>query len=48
MAVIVEGDTVHGWAAHCDDIVHVTAPLEVVFFDDFESGDTSAWSATFP
>ena len=48
IAVLVQGDTVHGWFSHCDDIYYVTSPFEVVFFDSFESGDTTAWSSTVP
>ena len=48
-AVMIEGDTIHGWTNTCDnDIYHVTSPLEVVFFDTFESGDITFWSATVP
>ncbi len=48
MAVILYGDTVYGWATHCRDTIHVTAPLDVVFFDAFETGDTSIWNMVVP
>jgi len=48
MNVIVEGDTVYGWATHCRDIVYLTSPLELVFFDAFETGDTAIWSSVVP
>jgi len=44
IAVIIEGDTAHGWVNHCTDIYYVTSPLYVIFFDGFETGDTSIWS----
>jgi hypothetical protein len=47
-AVILEGGTAHGWVSHCLDIYHVSSPLEVVFFDGFETGDTTIWSAVVP
>ena len=48
-AVMIEGDTIHGWTNTCDnDIYHVTSPLEVVFFDTFETGDTIIWSNVVP
>lgn len=43
-AVIIEGDTAHGWFAHCEEIYYGTSPLELTFFDGFETGDTSIWS----
>lgn len=45
MAVIVDGDTVHGWTTNYHDVWYVTSPLEVVFFDHFETGDTAIWSS---
>jgi hypothetical protein len=48
IAVIVEGDTVHGWATNCNDVWYVTSPLEVVFFDAFETGDCAIWSSMLP
>jgi hypothetical protein len=48
VAVIVAGDTVHGWASNCDTIYYATSQLEVVFFDHFETGDTTIWSAVGP
>lgn len=47
-SVLLEGDMFHGWVAHCNDITHVTSPLEVVFFDTFETGDITFWSAAVP
>jgi len=47
-AVILEGDTAHGWVSHCADIYYVTSPLELVFFDDLETGGTSIWSTVVP
>lgn len=47
-AVMIEGDTIHGWTNHCNDIYHVTSPSEVVFFDTFETGDTSIWGTVVP
>jgi len=46
--VIAEGDTVHGWATNCNDVWYVTSPLDVVFFDAFETGDTAIWSSMVP
>ena len=48
LAVVVEGDEIHGWTNHCYDITHVTSPFEVVFFDAFETGDTGIWSLAVP
>jgi len=48
IAVIAEGDTVHGWATNCNDVWYVTSPLDVVFFDHFETGDTAIWSSMVP
>ena len=48
IAVIIEGDTVHGWVSNCRDVWYVTSPLELVFFDGFETGDTAIWSAVVP
>ena len=48
IAVIIEGDTVHAWIDHCAYIWYLTAPLEKVFFDAFETGDTSIWNAVVP
>lgn len=47
IAVILEGDTAHGWVSHCNDIWYATAPM-VLFADGFESGGTSIWSAATP
>ncbi len=47
-AVIVEGGTVHGWGADCDYIYYLTSPLELVFFDGLETGDTRIWSRVVP
>ena len=53
--VVLIGDTAHMWytgwigALQSMAIGHATAPLPLpMFFDGFESGDTSAWSATVP
>jgi hypothetical protein len=43
IAVLSEGDTLHGWISHCNGIFHLTAQREVVFFDDLETGDTGVW-----
>jgi len=48
IAVIIDGGTVYGWVSNCGDIWHVTSPLNVVFFDAFETGDCAIWSATVP
>jgi hypothetical protein len=48
MAVILEGDTAHGWANTGGGIYYATSPLELVFFDGFDSGDTSIWSVVIP
>jgi hypothetical protein len=48
LAVIVEGDTVHGWTTNCNDVHYLTSPLEHVFFDAFETGDTAIWSSVVP
>ncbi len=48
IAVVLEGDTVHGWISYCDEIHHLTSPHEVVFFDAFETGDTSVWNTVVP
>jgi predicted GH43/DUF377 family glycosyl hydrolase len=47
-AVIIEGETVHGWFSECADIGYATSPAEIVFFDQFETGDTSVWTTTAP
>jgi len=43
MAVLREGGTIHGWVSFCGDVYHVSSPFDVVFFDGFETGDTSVW-----
>ena len=43
-----DGVELHGWTNHCFEITRVTAPLELLFFDGFESGSTSIWSTTAP
>jgi hypothetical protein len=48
IAVIVEGDTVHGWVSNCRDVWNLISQLEVVFFDAFETGDISIWSTVVP
>jgi hypothetical protein len=47
IAVLVDGDTVHGWVSNCNDIYYVTSSYEV-FSDGFESGGTTLWSLTVP
>jgi hypothetical protein len=47
IAVILEGDTAHGWFSHCNDIWYATAPM-VLFADDFETGTTNLWSLVLP
>jgi hypothetical protein len=47
-AAIVEGDTVHAWTSVGDDIGYATAPVEVIFFDGFETGDTDFWPVVVP
>jgi beta-1,2-mannobiose phosphorylase / 1,2-beta-oligomannan phosphorylase len=55
--LVLEGDTAHMWynGVNSQDVYaigYATAPLPFpeawVFVDDFESGDTSTWSATVP
>jgi hypothetical protein len=46
--VIVEGGTLHGWVNTDNDVWYLTSPLEVVFFDAFETGDTAIWSTVVP
>jgi len=53
--MVLIGDTAHMWytgwigALQSVAIGHATAPLPLpMFFDGFEAGDTSAWSATLP
>jgi predicted GH43/DUF377 family glycosyl hydrolase len=53
--MVLIGDTAHMWytgwigALQSVAIGHATAPLPLpMFFDGFETGDTSAWSATLP
>jgi hypothetical protein len=46
--VILEADEIHGWATHCRDVVYLTSPLELVFFDGFETGDCAIWSSVVP
>jgi hypothetical protein len=55
--VVLEGDTAHMWYDGINNqdvfaIGYATAPLPFpeawLFADDFESGDTSTWSATVP
>ncbi len=48
MAVILDQTTVHAWVAHCTEIEYRTSPLDLVFFDAFETGDTAIWNATVP
>jgi len=45
--VILQGHTAHGWVSNCYDVWHVTSTLEL-FFDDFETSTTDAWSFTMP
>lgn len=44
-AAIFEGNALHAWTARCYVIAHVTSPLDVVFFDQFETGGTEIWSS---
>jgi len=53
--VVLSGDTAHmwytGWIGDIQSaaIGYATAPLPLpMFFDGFETGDASAWSATVP
>ena len=48
LIVIALGDTVYGWTSNCNTTYHVTSPLDVVFFDAFETGDTAIWSVVVP
>jgi hypothetical protein len=48
LQVIVDGDTVHGWVATNTNIWYVTSPLDVVFFDHFETGDIDIWTPMVP
>jgi hypothetical protein len=45
-AVILEGGVAHGWFSNCRDIVYATSSRDVVFFDGFETGDTTIWATT--
>ena len=47
-SMIIEGDMIHGWVTHYYEIEHVTSPFELLFFDGFESGDTSIWGGSVP
>ena len=47
-AAMLDGNTVHAWTTNCYDIYYVTSPLEVVFFDAFETGDCAIWSSVVP
>lgn len=47
-AVVIEDGMVHGWGANCYQIYYVTSPLDVVFFDHVETGDTAVWSSVVP
>lgn len=48
IAVIVEGDTVHAWVSYSRWVWYVTSPLDVVFFDAFETGDCAVWTMAVP
>jgi len=48
LAVVLEGDTIHGWVSHCGDVRAAASSFNLVFFDDFESGTTDAWSFVMP
>jgi len=48
IAVFAEGGTVRGWVSNCNDVWNVTSPLDVVFFDAFETGDCAIWSSFLP
>ncbi len=47
-SMMIKGDMIHGWVRHCDDVTFVTSPLELVYFDSFETGDTSLWTVVVP
>jgi hypothetical protein len=46
LVVIIEGGIAHGWFGLCGDIVYATSSCDVVFFDTFDTGDTSIWART--
>jgi len=46
IAVLLEGNTIHGWVSNCDDIRDATSSW--FFADDFEIGTTDLWSFTMP
>lgn len=49
LALAVSPDALHVYVAGSeDDAVAGLRLIEIIFFDDFESGDPSAWSGTFP
>jgi hypothetical protein len=45
-AMLREGDTIYGWVSECEDIYLVSAPFDLVYFDFFETGDTTIWATT--
>jgi hypothetical protein len=47
-AVVVDGGTFHMWSSHCQNVNHSASQREVDFFDGFETGDTSVWTAAYP
>jgi hypothetical protein len=47
LAVLLDGDTIHGWVGNCYDVRAATSSFEV-FADDFETGTTDAWSFVMP
>jgi hypothetical protein len=48
IAVIIDSGTLYGWVSNCYHVWSVTSPLEVVFFDAFETGDCAIWSSMVP
>ena len=48
IAVIIESNTVYGWVSNCYHVWFVSSPLDVAFFDHFETGDTAIWSSMVP
>ncbi len=47
LAVVLDGDTIHGWVGNCNDVRTATSSFGV-FSDDFETGTTDAWSFVMP
>ncbi len=46
IAVLLQGNTIHGWVGHCSDMRSATSSW--FFADDFETGTTDAWSLVMP